>query len=77
MTKSWVSVLVLSTGCSTLQVQGRIDGQEVPLKVSMFREVPNAYGEDSQVQITLSSVPNACRVYAYLEDELEELGYAP
>ena len=74
MTKSWVSVLVLSTGCSTLQVQGTIDGQEVPLEVSMFREVPNAYGDDSQVQITLSSVPNACRVYAYLDDELEEMG---
>lgn len=74
MMKGWVSAVVLSTGCSTLQVQGTIDGQEVPLEVSMFREVPNAYGDDSQVQITLSSVPNACRVYAYLEDELEENG---
>ncbi len=69
-----ISVLLLGSACSTLKVQGTIDGQTVPLEVSMFREVPNAYGEESQMQVILSSVPNACRVYAYLDEELEAGG---
>ena len=70
----WVSILLLGSACTTLKVQGTIEGQEVPLEVSMFREVPGAYEDESQVQVILSSVPNACRVYAFLEAELEQGG---
>ena len=51
-----LSLGVLLTGCSTLSVDGTIDGLPVPFEVSMFVEQPDALGGDDAMRVVFSSL---------------------
>jgi hypothetical protein len=60
--------LVATMGCVQTTSSGALDGQEVPLEVSMYVEDADALEADGLLTIVLSSLPNACRVYEYYLD---------
>jgi len=70
MRRGLLAIGLLLSGCSTISVDGTIDGLPVPFEVSMFVEQPDALGSDDAMRVVFSSLPNACRVYGYYMDRV-------
>ncbi|MFT5584707.1 MAG: hypothetical protein ACI9VR_002292 [Cognaticolwellia sp.] len=76
MTRSILLLTALSLTTACTQVSGEIDGENPAGQQAFFIQEDEAYGEDGQIQVWLTDVPeDACATYnGFLEDFSEGLG---